>query len=289
MGYGKSDGSGAASEFGAISLGLIEGNSGAGEPYGYATGNSGYNKLSFANFSSLSATNFWGGFFEGSNAHQAVHCLPDYFGTKQSAPQSIDGVPNAGGLASGQYLVKPNGLLSVSSGSPVDKGKNITIFVNGNVLITNNIIYANRSTYTADSAPKFALVVKGSIYVASNVSQLDGLYIAQPDPAAANVTKADTGVVWTCYQPGVDVISAQYVSANCRSKLTFNGAVVAKQVNLLRANGDVGAAGAGEGAGSGNIGEVFNFTPEMVTGGGFFNPPGGKYKIESLVSLPPVF
>ena len=84
--------------------------------------------------------------------------------------------------------------------------------------------------------------------------------------------------------------TAVYVSSACRTKLTLNGAVVAKQVNLLRSNGDVASATAGEASSSGNIAEVFNFTPEMVIGGGFFNSAAvNQYKIESLISLPPVF
>ena len=289
MAYGKNTGAGAGSQFGALALGLIEGNSGAGEPYGFTTASSGYNKLSFANFSSLSSPNFWGGFLEGSDAHQAAHCTADYFGTKQKSPQAISSVTNAGGLASGQYLAKPGSLLSVSSINPVDKDKNIVIFVDGNVNITSNITYAPRDTYTADSVPKFALVVKGSIYIAPNVNRLDGLYIAQPNASLSNAVKADSGVIWTCHQPDTNPPTDLYVSANCRNKLTFNGAVIAKQVNLLRVNGDQASAAVGEDSNSGNIAEVFNFTPEMVTGGGFFDNGGNTYKIESLISLPPVF
>jgi hypothetical protein len=141
--------------------------------------------------------------------------------------------------------------------------------------------------------------VKGSIYIAPGVSQLDGFYVAQPDTSVANPTTADTGVIWTCHDnnPGV-APTALWVSANCRTtgpnkgKLTFNGGVVAKQINMLRLDGDVLGAGAvpNELSSSATTAEVFNFTPEMVMGGAFFN--GGnanRYKIESLISLPPVF
>lgn len=284
MAYAKSNGSGAGSQFGALALGLIEGSSGGGEPYGFTSGSSGYNKLSFANFSSLSVTGFWGGLWEGSDAHQASHCTADYFGTKQNSPKPWGG--NLGAAASGQYTA--SGLVLNAGPEVVTPGKNITLFVNGDVYIGGNISYAGG--YTADNVPKFALVVRGNIFIDPAVSRLDGLYIAQPDLSVANPVTADTGVIWTCHANAADPPTAVYVSSACRSKLTFNGAVIAKQVNLLRVNGDVASAAAGEDSGSGNIAEVFNYTPEMVIGGGFFNSPiGNKYKIESLISLPPVF
>lgn len=283
MAYGKSNGSGAGSQFGAQALGLIEGNSDVVNPYGFTSGSNGYNKLSFANLSSLSVTNFWGGFWEGSDAHQASHCLPDYFGTKQNSPKPWSG--NLSAAASGQYIT--TGLSLNTIPDAVSAGKNITLFVNGNVYIGGNITYAGG--YTADNVPKFALVVRGNIFIDPAVSRLDGLYIAQPDTTSA-ATISNSGIIWTCHANAADPPTAAYVSSACRTKLTFNGAVIAKQVNLLRVNGDVASAAAGEGSGSGNIAEVFNYTPEMVIGGGFFNSPvGNKYKIESLISLPPVF
>src|SRR3990167_316957 len=58
--YAKNNGSGAGSQFGALALGLIEGNNNASNPYGFTSGSGGYNKLSFANLSSLSVTDYWG-------------------------------------------------------------------------------------------------------------------------------------------------------------------------------------------------------------------------------------
>ena len=187
--------------------------------------------------------------------------------------------------ASGQYIA--NGLTLNAGPEVVSAGKTVTLFVNGNVYIGGNITYA--PGYNADNVPKFALVTRGNIFIDPAVSRLDGLYIAQPDTTSAATISA-SGVIWTCHGNSPDVPNTVYVSSACRTKLTFNGAVIAKQVNLLRGNGDVASAAAGEGSNSGNIAEVFNFTPEMVIGGGFFNSTtGNQYKIESLISLPPVF
>lgn len=293
MGYaqykgGPNNSVGAGSQFGALALGLIEGNNGPGEPYGFSTGSSGYKNLSFANQSTISATNFWGGFLEGTT--RQTHCIPDYFGTKQSSPQTISGVNDVGAMTSKQYLVdNPAGILEVKSPTEIPKDAAVTVFVNGNVYISGDIRYAPRSTYTADTSPKFALVVKGNIYIAPGVGRLDGLYIAQPS------TDPDTsGFIWTCHGNNDDTPTDTFVSSSCRSKLTINGAMIAKKVNLLRIqpnpNGGVATATANEGIDSANIAEVFNFTPEMITGGGFFNQPGSASgQIQSLVTLPPIF
>ncbi len=278
LAYAKSDGSGAGSQFGALALGMIQGPTGNGEPYGFTSGSSGYNKLSFANFSSLKATDFWGGFWEGSDAHQASHCLPDYFGTKQNSPKPWSGTLSA--AQSGQYSSGP---LTLSTDT-IPAGKNITIFVNGDVYIGGDITYA--AGYNADNVPKFALVARGNIFIDPAVSRLDGFYIAQPDTTNAT-TISNSGVVWTCHSSSSDTPTQLYVSSACRNKLTFNGAVIARQVNLLRIFGDLPGPGL---QASQAPAEVFNFTPEMVIGGGFFNSSSGNtYKIESLISLPPVF
>ena len=285
MGFGTYDANsqkakGAGSEFGALALGIIEGSSGAGEPYGFSTGTTGYNKTSFANKSTITANNFWGGFLEGTV--RQTHCIPDYFGTKQSSPQTIVSANDVAALNTGQYLINGSGITNVAAASPIAAGKKITLFVSGNVFISSNITYG---VHNVDNVPKFTLVVKGNIYIANDVGQLDGLYIGQPstDPAAS-------GIIWTCHTNSNDPPTDVYVSAACRNKLTVNGAFIAKKVNLVRTNGDVNSAAPGEAASSGNIAEVFNFTPEMVIGGGFFNDAGASSgKIQSLISLPPVF
>ncbi len=279
--------SGAGSEFGASALGSVQGD--AAKTYGFSTASSGYKNLTFANEQE------WGGFLEGTNPQ--THCVPDYFGTKQNSPQAVtnNNDVDVSSLASGQHKASPGGgITTVHANGKIGADKKITLFVEGDVFISKDssnegITYDARSSYTADNAPKFALVVKGNIYVAPDVTQLDGLYIAQPDS-----TPASSGVIWTCHTNNANVPTDVFVSAACRTKLTVNGAFIAKQVNLLRiqpnsANGGIDSAVANEPPSSANIAEVFNFTPEMVVGGGFFNPTTSTNKIESLINLPPVF
>lgn len=283
--YFDSGKGGASSQYGAFALGQIETNSSSKFGF-YSAGDVGSPKtLTFANTSAS------GGFFEGSTPQS--NCIPDYYNQKigETSPQAIASGVFPG--ASGSYSA------TASNGTPfainnadsnLAGGSKITIFVKGNAYIGHNISYA---ADTADNATKFALVVLGNIYIDPGVTHLDGLYIAEP--ATSNVN-ADDGALWTCHpNDNSNPLTSDYILANCGSKLTINGAVVAKQVNLLRTPGDVGSASGSEDSlgganASNNISEIINFTPEMIVGGPFFNSnTSTNLKIQSLISLPPVF
>ncbi len=283
---------GASSQLGAFSLGVMEGPTGSAVPqssdFGFYTGNSGNNALSFANTGlAASGTTAWGGLLDGANTRRE-HCIPDYYNTKKQGTPANWVNNNSFNSASGQYQYTGTLDLGGPAGgiTPVSatEGRKITLFVRGTVNITSDITYAG---YTADNIPKFALVVLGNINIAPNVRNLNGWYIAQPaNPASAStVTDNTTGVIWTCHDnttsqtPPRDI----WVRSNCLDKqLIVNGALTAKQTNFNRVT-------SGNGIANGPA-EVVNYTPDMVMGGPFFNapPPTGK-GIQSLISLPPVF
>ncbi|MBI1952348.1 hypothetical protein HYS42_01330, partial [Candidatus Saccharibacteria bacterium] len=106
---------GASSDFGAFAMGLIQGD--AANSYGFYTGQTdSINTLSFANANTGISANYWGGFLAGPV--QQIHCIPDYFTTKQVAPIPTPGGVsfNVGSFADGQYLA-PAGLTSdISAG-----------------------------------------------------------------------------------------------------------------------------------------------------------------------------
>ncbi len=270
---------GASSQFAALSLGLIEGTDSGNKNYGFATGQPNTNKsaLSFAGVSKTGyPPTFWGGFFEGADKKGTVlhqsHCVPDYYQTKQSKPKSIKGdLDNFSSLTELQYLLTPSGNFSNIRSGTVKAGQNLTIFVDGNVYITGNISYEGRSKYDANNPPKFAMVAKGNIFIGKDVTQLDGFYIAQPGG----------GELSTCRDASRDPYTGIEVNQNCRQPLVINGALASKKINLLRVRGDVDD--------NDNVAEQFHYTPEMVVGGPFFGQGSSNGKIESLVSLPPVF
>ncbi|HEX5447800.1 MAG TPA: hypothetical protein VFW90_01200 [Candidatus Saccharimonadales bacterium] len=277
---------GASTEYDAYATGPVDHNS--SDNYGFYTsaitspGNSDHNLLTFAN---TATGGVWGGYFDGSVPQS--DCIPDYFDNQQSDPQAKSGdISSLNGL-SGQYLYKNSGITNINGTLNVDANQNLTLFIDGDVHIGSNITYAG--SYSASQVPKFALVVRGNIYVGPSVSQLDGLYIAQPQSPSDTAN----GVLWTCHDNSTDQSpAATWFASNCASKLTINGAVIARQINLMRLKGDVNAAAAtvNEASSSGNIAEVINYDPSMVIGGGFFHSQSAPtYKVDSVISLPPVF
>ena len=232
----------------------------------------------------------FGGAFDGASGNQG-NCIPDYYNSKKLPSATAFNsatIPNWS-TATGQYTVDTGAVpLDLLSGPLViPAGNKLTIFVKGNVYIDANITYA---AATESNVQKFALVVLGSIYVDPSVGQLDGLYIAQADPAfIPSPLTGDTGIFWSCHNNSTAPVLDNFPNT-CTNKLTVNGAVIAKQLNLLRTTGDITPATRGEVSSSNNIAEVFNYTPQMLMGGPFFNPPApNNLKIQSLISLPPVF
>ncbi|MEX1995365.1 MAG: hypothetical protein WD887_01145 [Candidatus Saccharimonadales bacterium] len=296
LAFSKEDGSGnanggASSQYGAFSLGIIEGNSAASHGF-YSAGaltaasNTAKNKLSFANDDSAAAP--WGGFYEGSVRQSS--CLPDYYSKLSTTTASGLGVLSSA-TASGAYTATATGSnpYDVTGGAVnIAAGRRITLFVNGNAYIGHNITY---QLDRENNVPKLALVVKGNIYIDPSVTRIDGLYIAQP---AGSIVAADDGAIWTCHRDDSYPVYTDFIPA-CGNPLTVNGALIAKQVNFLRTRGDISAASTNEDSLSGatasnNIAEIVNYTPAMVVGGPFFNQPAGPtLKVQSIISLPPVF
>jgi hypothetical protein len=328
--YTKSGGGiaqgGSSSQYGAFSLGEIDGRAPLPPTPPNITGfysqgsqpNSNVNKLSFAN---TDATLPFGGEFEGSNSQG--NCIPDYFDkldpTAATTPikGNLRGDFNSPSTIT-YYGNAPAGNLDLfgGSGAPamnLRAGNKIAIFVKGNVYISRNVIYDSAST--VDKVPKFMLVVRGSIYVDPGVTRLDGLYIAQPIDNTPGSVGSDTGVFWTCHdQASSPAPDPYYPPANCTQPLVVNGAVVAKQVNFLRVGGSSGSttsdvvttANTGEdnpgtvtncsnspSFANCHVSEVFNYIPAMFMGGSFFDTSSsstsGGLHIDSEVSLPPVF
>jgi len=305
--YTKTKGSvagGSSVQYGAISLGEVDGRdvgngfySDAGQASGTAVKN-----LTFAN--TVSGLGY-GGEFEGSVRQS--NCIPDYYGTQQRSPQPCCAITAFGDSidlnnANGQYIMTPAAGQSAvinPNGLPIPAGRNITVFVNGNAYINNNITYAAGATVA--NVPKFALVVKGSIYIDKGATRLDGMYVAQPSGKTAATIKADDGVIWTCHPNSTAALDYTY-PPNCDKTLVVNGALIAKQVSFLRIIGDIGSANTAEDnlgtvsdcASSCNLSEVVNYSPAMIMGGSFFksNSAGSSstgLPVDSVISLPPVF
>lgn len=288
---------GSSSQYGAYAQGMIDN---ASSPNGFFSGSANtvatHTVLSFANIYNLGSPPTPGGYSSGiwgGSTHDAAQCIPDYFTVKQ--PSSTTALsPSAPPSATGAYTADGTGANAFALNTAawtIPAGANISIFVNGNVYIGANINYAAHDT---TNIPRLAIIAKGDIFVdGNNVTNLDGLYIAQPDSSKFNdstnaiVSDNTQGVFYSCHgQSAGQTIDSGFLIGNCQKPLVVNGAVIAKQVNLLRISGDISGAPA----------ETFNYSSDMVLGGPFF--PGsssggssitGTPEFDRIVSLPPVF
>lgn len=302
---------GAKADYGAYSLGLVEYK--PASVYGFNTGVAavplGTNTLSFANYyaaGSMAATYGFnnagsGGLLDGGGQH-AWHCIPDYYDDYQSSPTDLAGdttvnlstdLCTASCSGGKQYIdnIASGSVLTISataSNYSVPAGKDYTIFVNGNVYINTNVSYA---AHDATNVPRFALVVRGNIWIANTVTNLDGIYVAQPDPNV-DPTTTDTGQLWTCQNStgSWTLSSLNSFGTNCKANnITFHGSVIAARVLLTRMGDGIAATCCGYS--DNGAAETFIYTPETVIGGSF-TPSGSSSQtgqIDSLVSLPPVF
>lgn len=233
-----------------------------------------------------------GGKFGGDPA-----CPTDYYGTTQLP----NGNPNkvisstspvtVNTLADGkQTLITPTGgTVTLNTGSSFS-GRH-TVYVDGDVFIKDNITYnaPPGGWGTTSQIPFFTLVAKGNIYISQNVTQLDGLYVAQPRD---DMTR---GEIYTCRAAGNGSLIAsadlwkECGGATNSRQLVINGAFVAKYVHFSRTFKTLRDATAGERYPS-NAAEVFRFSPEMYLAEPMFRPRGtsttGEY--DYITTLPPI-
>jgi hypothetical protein len=127
-------------------------------------------------------------------------------------------------------------------GKTLNPGTNTSVFVapttvapNGDVYIAGNIVYKGDNGLTGASAswnsigdvPSFVLHAAGNIYISPNVTELDGLYIAQ-------------GKIYTCADSsGFNPMAIPNLYSGCNNQLTVYGNFVATQVNLMRTYGSL--------------------------------------------------
>jgi hypothetical protein len=172
--------------------------------------------------------------------------------------------------------------VAIPSTIPDGQPGQITVYVDGNVYINNPITYDTLGWSSPSQIPYFKLVVVGgNIYIGSNVKQLDGLYVAEPNGAGQG------GIIYTCASGNnapITPTSASYYGT-CDNQLVINGAFVATQVQFLRTYDTVGQSNTDNGTPSGShAAEVFNYTPELWLPRSGANP-NGDYS--AITGLPP--
>jgi hypothetical protein len=120
-------------------------------------------------------------------------------------------------------------------------GDNKSIFVNGDVYIAGNILYKGDNGLTGRSAAwnstkdvsSFTLYATGNIYIDPSVTELDGVYSAQPASASAG------GKIYTCGLSSYTPMAKDNLYGSCHNQLTVYGNFVANQVNMMRTFGSL--------------------------------------------------
>src|SRR6185437_4299613 len=83
-----------------------------------------------------------------------------------------------------------NGNITIGAQS-IANSTSKAVYVKGNVYINGNITFSG-SYANVGEIPSYNVIVEGNIYIAPNVTQLDGLYVAEPTNAGAG------GIIYTC-------------------------------------------------------------------------------------------
>lgn len=225
--------------------------------------------LSFGNTSADAANGLFGGSF-GS-----APCITNYYAGLPGSTLALPGT--VGGMSDGAY--SGTGDITLGGGT-VNSNNHIDVYVDGDVFISGNITYGGSGSWTSASIPSFRLIVRGDIFIDNDVSQLDGLYVAQANGAAG-------GNIYTCALDFTPLALNGALASTCdNASLTINGGLVANRVHLSRTVGTLRQSSAAEGPSSTNIAEVINFGPSL-----WIPQPvdrSGPYKYDSITSLPPV-
>lgn len=183
--------------------------------------------------------------------------------------------------------------------SSIARGQKTILYVNGDVVINDNITYANAAGYvTLADIPSLRIIASGNIFIAPGVTELSGLYVAQGSlytchdgtwgtPITSRVVDANGNVL----TPGIDLFTA------CNKPLAVYGALVSNSLKLTRTKGSLRTATANDGkvvsgaiTNQGNIAETIIAGPEyyLATPAGTAYRPVGSTS-DSVTALPPLF
>ncbi|HXR49837.1 MAG TPA: hypothetical protein VN778_02320, partial [Verrucomicrobiae bacterium] len=221
-----------------------------------------------------------------------------------SGATALGSIVSAGSLTgSAKYTAPANTRID---GGTIPANTNAAIYVNGDVYISGangGISYSNAGwnwSTTNDTVPSFAVVaVGGNIYIDRNVTNLDGLYVAQK--AGGN-----GGKIYDCTN-GIgtaNVVGVGSMFSDCNNQLVVHGNLVADQINLMRTlgslrdslknpgetpRGPIGRTCSDGGVYKVCAGEVFDFSPELYLGKlQLTQSNNGATVYQAYTSLPPI-
>jgi len=157
------------------------------------------------------------------------------------------------------------------------------VFVDGDVYITGNITYTGSWSY--NNIPLFQIVARGNIYIDRSVTQLDGVYIAQPWADLSH------GYVYTCTTgAAAPTLAAGAFYNSCTTPLKVNGSLVTRSLQLLRTSNSLHDASSAQNRSNTKAAEIFNYGPGFwITQPDLTTTNGGEVdNYDAITSLPPV-
>jgi hypothetical protein len=276
--------------------------------------------LSFSNTRNIDIPTRSGGLFSydpGGMGMGQLPCIKDYYQTKDSPNTNIV-VPNdyrtsldVSTLTSGSYFVTPGNVpgatltLNPAGDAYITGGKHIVLYVDGDVFINNDISYLDVSWASEKDIPSLYVVAKGNIRIRGGVSDLAGVYVAQP--RSFNSGETQLGVIFTCAlstgpytDPATSASDANFLPGGaCNNQLRVNGAFVAQYIRFLRTANTLRNSYNGEKFGWGcglicisNSAESFHFSPTLYLSDVCDELPqmckSNGESTGSITSLPPI-
>ncbi len=231
--------------------------------------------------------------FGGGFANSGVFC-PHYPTPSSPTVLPITGNINLGSLAvSGDYVMNAGGQHLFGT-LPI--GVHARLFVAGDVLISNDILYAGAGGGWSSTSqiPRLEVFSTSNIDISEDVHEISGVFKAMGNLStcvARNGTQLWPGKAPDHFSPAPVGDHEDYILTRCRNKLLVYGSLTAERLYAYRSTKQgLDLAQVAEPYTSANLSEALVFSPETYIS---FLPlsfgPVSTGKLDSIVSLPPTY
>ena len=124
-----------------------------------------------------------------------------------------------------RYKLLAGEKLELSASGALD-GLKATLYVEGDVLISENIIQNGGPWYNPSEIGYLSIIVKGNIDIDPDVTEINALLVAYPKLNSAN--DVVDGRIRTCWYTGIDASVTHFHT--CDKQLVINGALIAEKI-----------------------------------------------------------
>ena len=278
---GSGDWLGSSVEYAALALGEI-GEPGATNKFSTAGRRHGASNANVNRPFDLAFGNYDGGNKDVIGFYASGgRCIPNYIEKFNSASATGVGttIVDISSL-SGKQTRHYNGNVQIYG--TLNRSADITIYVQGNVTITDNIVSADFGNIS--EIPTLFIVAGGDIGIAGDNPSANRAAVSQVDATLLTQNKVSTCTSWNA-----TTIGPSNRVSRCDTKLTVTGGIVAGEIEFMRTIGTQSKAIKNEGPG-GQSAEVINFRPELYLSqpNGWEVPGDRSFKYDYITSLPPI-